>query len=268
MNQKSKKRHRHRQRRRRVPNAAPPIAEPAPVISFIIPALNEERFIAGVVGQFARLKSGTPYEVIVSDNGSSDKTVEIAEQLGARTYVNQAAHRTIASSRNLGAEFARGEILVFCDADTLFEDVEAFTNRILELFRDESLVGAVPRLKVFPNERIWSDRLYWAFLNGCIRGSFLIRRPFSGGQCQIVRKTSFNAIHGYNQDQVHAEDSALVQKLARIGRVKFLSDMTVLESPRRYRNVGHLRSIATGLYSMLGQKILKRNVLTSWERYN
>jgi glycosyltransferase involved in cell wall biosynthesis len=241
-------------------------AEPLPQLSFIIPALNEERHIANVVKQFDRLQGHVQYEVIVADGDSEDQTVGIATQHGARVYVDKSQHKTIASGRNLGAKHARGDLLIFCDADTQLEDPVAFVNRIFNVFQDERVVGAVPRLQVIPAERTTRDRLFSAFLNRFIKASFHLVVPFSFGQCQVVRKSSFKRVHGYNQHQVHGEDSGLFQKLRRLGHLRFMWDVSIFESPRRYRKVGYFNLVKTGVLSMLGQLVLRRNVLTKWER--
>jgi glycosyltransferase involved in cell wall biosynthesis len=222
-------------------------AEPLPQLSFIIPALNEERHIANVVKQFDRLQGHVQYEVIVADGDSEDQTVGIATQHGARVYVDKSQHKTIASGRNL-------------------EDPVAFVNRIFNVFQDERVVGAVPRLQVIPAERTTRDRLFSAFLNRFIKASFHLVVPFSFGQCQVVRKSSFKRVHGYNQHQVHGEDSGLFQKLRRLGHLRFMWDVSIFESPRRYRKVGYFNLVKTGVLSMLGQLVLRRNVLTKWER--
>lgn len=85
-------------------------------ISFIIPALNEEAHINGVLNSIKKNVAGRfIYEVIVIDNGSRDRTVEIAQEKGATCL--HAPGCTISSLRNLGASEARSEILVFLDAD-------------------------------------------------------------------------------------------------------------------------------------------------------
>lgn len=252
--------------KRRAKRVAKSFTNPRPVLSFIIPSLNEERHIANTVTQFAQLQGQVDYEVIVADGDSTDRTVEVAKQHGARVYVDQSPRKTIASGRNLGATHARGDLLVFCDADTLLEDPVAFVHRVLTEFKDERVVAAVPRLQVFPAERTTRDRLFSAFLNRFIKVSFHLVVPFSFGQCQVVRKASFHKVHGYNQQQVHGEDSGLFQKLRRIGRLRFLWDVSIFESPRRYRKVGYFNLVKTGVYSMLGQMILRRNVLVNWER--
>src|SRR4051794_23759638 len=89
------------------------------MISFVIPAHNEEFYIGASVGAVvaAATDVGEPFEVIVVDDASTDRTAAIAEKHGAR--VVHVAHRQIAATRNAGARAARGEVFFFVDADTL-----------------------------------------------------------------------------------------------------------------------------------------------------
>jgi len=89
------------------------------MISFVIPAHDEERSIALALASVhaAARALGEPYEVIVVDDASTDRTAEVALAAGAR--VVPVAHRQISRTRNAGARAARGERLVFVDADTL-----------------------------------------------------------------------------------------------------------------------------------------------------
>jgi len=92
-----------------------------PEISFIIPALNEEQNIQHTISSIKKAAGSHTHEVIVSDNGSDDRTTEIARAAGAIVIVNEAA--TIAGLRNAGAKLASGSVLVFIDADVqLAED--------------------------------------------------------------------------------------------------------------------------------------------------
>ncbi len=88
------------------------------MLSFIIPAHNEESHVGECVAAvFAAAKAtGEPFEVIVVDNASTDRTAEIAANHGAT--VLKVAHRQIAAARNAGARTALGEMLFFVDADT------------------------------------------------------------------------------------------------------------------------------------------------------
>src|SRR5579871_293217 len=88
------------------------------MISFIVPAHNEERWIGKCLDSI-RTSMATlaePYEVIVVDDASTDASPAIAEQKNAHTL--RVNHRKISAVRNTGARAATGDELIFVDADT------------------------------------------------------------------------------------------------------------------------------------------------------
>jgi glycosyltransferase involved in cell wall biosynthesis len=70
------------------------------MISFIVPAHNEERWIGKCLGSIRTTmeKPGEPHEVVVVDDSSTDSTAQIAGQMGAR--VIRVEHRHISAARN------------------------------------------------------------------------------------------------------------------------------------------------------------------------
>src|SRR5947208_6405466 len=88
------------------------------MISFIVPAYNEETELTCTLGAIRAASSGLSQsvEIIVVDDASTDATPEIAEQAGAR--VVSIHRRQIGAARNAGARAAQGEYLFFVDADT------------------------------------------------------------------------------------------------------------------------------------------------------
>lgn len=92
-----------------------------PQLSIVIPAWNEAEFLPRTLNALdvAIHEAGVPAECIVVDNASTDATGEIACRHGARV-VNE-PERRIARARNAGAAAARGDWLLFLDADTLIE---------------------------------------------------------------------------------------------------------------------------------------------------
>jgi glycosyltransferase involved in cell wall biosynthesis len=82
--------------------------------SVVVAAYNEAKHIERCLTSLA-LQSALPLEVIVVDDGSRDSTAALAHRCGAKVIRTQ--HRGPAHARNVGAEAARGDFLVFVDAD-------------------------------------------------------------------------------------------------------------------------------------------------------
>ena len=87
-----------------------------PRISFVIPVLNGERDISRCLLSIRNQDfSAEEYEVLVVDNGSTDRTQDIVRNLGFDIQVIPGV--SVASLRNRGAVEARGDFLAFVDAD-------------------------------------------------------------------------------------------------------------------------------------------------------
>ncbi len=236
------------------------------MISFIIPALNEEKNIRRSVRQFSKLIKEKKVEVIVGDGGSKDKTIKIAKELGAKIVKNRKKKQNAAVNRNNGAKKAKGDILVFCDADTQLEDPVGFIRDVRKVFFQKDIVAAVPMIKVFPKKRIWKDNLFSGVLNNFQKIAMAFNLPYGSGQCQVVRKSAFEKVGGYDDEIVHSEDSDLFRKLRKIGNFSYLNGQTVYESPRRYRKWGYRKLIWKGISSIFSQRVLKKQTIKEWER--
>src|ERR1043166_9115673 len=91
------------------------------MISFIVPAFNEEALIGKTVDALhAAARPFGEYETIAVDDASTDGTAHIAQEHGAR--VVGVALRQIAATRNAGARHAKGDIFIFVDADTILPE--------------------------------------------------------------------------------------------------------------------------------------------------
>ena len=86
------------------------------MISFIVPAYNEETELPGTLRAIHSAAVGYEYETVLVNDGSTDATAAIGEQFGAR--VTSIERRHIAAARNAGAKAARGDVFIFVDADT------------------------------------------------------------------------------------------------------------------------------------------------------
>lgn len=88
-----------------------------PLVSFVVPVFNGERFIADALGSIYA-QDYEPFEVIVVDDGSSDRSGEIAESFEAVRVIRQ-ANAGPAAARSAGIAVAAGELIAIHDADDL-----------------------------------------------------------------------------------------------------------------------------------------------------
>ncbi len=112
------------------------------MISFIVPAYNEERLLGATLTSLhtAAQALGERYEIVVADDASTDRTAEIARAHGA--VVVTCAYRQISATRNAGAAAALGDRFVFVDADTRID--AAVLRAALQALRDGAVGGGAP----------------------------------------------------------------------------------------------------------------------------
>ena len=129
-----------------------------PEVSVVIPCLNEEAAVAAVVADAwsGIERSGRTGEVIVVDNGSTDRSVELAEAAGAR--VVHESRRGYGSAYLRGLEEARGEYIVMADADGTYplHDLPAFVD-LLES-GDDLVLGSRFKGKIHRGAMPWAHR--------------------------------------------------------------------------------------------------------------
>ena len=198
------------------------------MISFIVPAHNEELWIGKCLGSIrtAMATLAQPYEVIVVDDASTDATPRIAEQMGARTI--RVEHRKISAVRNAGARAACGEVFFFVDADTQVN--ERAVNAALAVLR----AGAAGGGCVFDFDGptpLWGRIiLFFAVL-----AARLIR--WVGGCFLFCTREAYRATGGFSESLSAGEDIAFVQALKKIGRFVVLKPK-VVSSGRKLNVVG------------------------------
>ncbi len=198
------------------------------MISFIVPAHNEELWIGKCLGSIRTSMAAIeePYEVIVVDDASTDITPRIAEQMGARTI--RVEHRRISAVRNAGARAACGEVFIFVDADTQVN--QQAVRAALSLLRSGAAGGAC----VFEFDGViplWG-RIIHRF--GVTLGRLL---RLTGGCFLFCSRQAYAATGGFSEHLHAGEDLAFVQALKKVGRF-VVPKPTVVTSGRKLSVVG------------------------------
>ena len=243
------------------------IAPDHPRFSVIIPALNEEKLLEGMLKQFTpEIIQRHKLELVVSDGGSTDRTLEIARAYAHKIVENVArVKQTISLGRNEGAKRACGEILVFLNADTLIKDVDYFFRRITEETAQPNLAAITCSVEVYPHEQKLIDRWFHGFYNWFFSAMNAIGMGMGRGECHVMKRGVFERVNGYASRIAAGEDYDMFRRLKDIGRIRFLHDVVVYESPRRYRRFGYFFVSASWFMNFLAVQFLHRSILDEWK---
>lgn len=234
--------------------------------SIIIPTLNEEKLLPGLLGSLCNpaLKSKFDYEVIVSDGGSSDRTLEIAkERCDKVVRYEKGEARSISACRSKGAKSASGDNLLFINADVKF-DVEKLFSAAERKFAYDGYVAMTCPIKCTPEQEKLSDKCFSAVCNVYYYFSNLAGRGMARGECQVIRRNVYESVGGYREELITGEDFDLFTRIRKHGKVLFSWGVTVYESPRRYRAWGYWRTISAWILSAGPWTRLKR-FYKDWE---
>lgn len=166
-------------------------------LSVIIPCFNVEPTIATQLEALANQHWSKPWEVIVSDNGSTDNSMEIVKSYKDRLpnlrIVDSSARRRQSHALNVGARAANGKSLAFCDADD--EVAPEWVAEMGEALLQHDVVHGQMCFDKFnsPKEaerfsRLWKDGLY--------RGQFL---PHAGAGNIGVKRSVHESIGGFDE---------------------------------------------------------------------
>jgi glycosyltransferase involved in cell wall biosynthesis len=225
-----------------------------PVISVIIPALNEEKYIGRTLRSLLnQTLDRNEYELIVVDGNSKDRTVKIARKYADKVLVEKGG--SIAYARNFGAKRARGDIVAFIDADTIAP--RGWLHRIKEVLAQEKIYGMGGGAQ--PAGGSEAGFAYYRFetlSHKIITALGLCHFP--GYNCAYRRK-EFLSMGGFNPKSKVAEDVEFSSKFGRRYPCGFFSDIFVRTSYRRFNQQGALRvffSWLLGVYYVLIRKEL------------
>jgi glycosyltransferase involved in cell wall biosynthesis len=193
------------------------------VLSFVVPAYNEELELPATIAAIRQAAQDRQYEIIVVDDGSTDATAEIARASGVELVsINR---RQIAAARNAGGHQARGDVLFFVDADTRINSQHV--SGALETLA-KGCAGGSARVDVAGKIPTWSRiflkifcGIYFAFNLGA--GAFL-----------FTTRKNFDAVGRFDESLFIGEEIYFSIALRKLGRFTILSE-PIMTSGRKLR---------------------------------
>ncbi len=183
------------------------------------------------------------FEVIIVDGRSTDKTARIVSTFhtkDSRFTLKRCVERNVSTQRNLGAKHAKGQMLLFLDADA----------RITSMF----LIDLKNVLKQYPcdawtvfarpDTSTMADTIFMSIQNYLFTLLSSIKKPFCWGACLGCSRIAFHTSNGFNHKINFMEDSEFVQALVKKNfTFRVFSKPVFTFSMRRYKKSGKLELI-------------------------
>jgi len=188
----------------------------------------------GILFDSLSLGESLVYEVIVADARSQDKTAEIAKSYGCKVVPGGCSP---AAGRNEGAKIAKGDLLLFLDADTILPErsLENFIGEFKK--RNLDIAGFLLR-PVGKNKFI--KLLYDLFYNWLI---LMVEKISShSGGVILIKKEIHEKIGGFNEEIKLGEDSDYMKRTSKFGKFGILKSTRIFYSQRRFANDGWART--------------------------
>lgn len=232
-----------------------------PFFSIIIPTLNEEKFVGKLLNDLTH-QTYRNFEVIVVDANSEDGTLNKVKQYQSKfssLKIVKLQKRNVSEQRNKGALLAKGNYLVFLDADGRIKN--HFIFRLNTYIKIHKGLLFLPKLGSIKNDQ--EMNLAIDFSNAFVAVSTKFGKPFSTGGSMVVERHFFSLIEGFNTEVYLSEDHLLVQTAHKYGVLaKLLPNVEVQFSMRRLYKEGKLsifiKYIKSTIYYLAKGKVDKK----------
>ncbi len=170
------------------------------LVSIVIPVYNEGKTIQACLKSLLE-QSLSDFEIVVVDDGSRDDSFSVIEKVIQQTKIKpvrllRQKHLGSGAARNRGAAEAKGEILVFVDADMTFE--KTFIVQLITPITKQETPGTFTREEFVSNwENVWSR--CWNYYNGLFSPRKLpLNYPLVAPVFRAIKKSEFIHVGGFD----------------------------------------------------------------------
>jgi glycosyltransferase involved in cell wall biosynthesis len=204
------------------------------LISCIVPVFNGETYLAEAIESILK-QSYRPIEIIIADDGSTDRTATVAGRYGKQICYLRQANAGTAAARNLGLSAAAGDFLAFLDADDLWH-AEKLSRQMVRFEARPELNYCVAHVQNFwipelsEEEEQFREHRISKPLPGYVTGTLLARRD------------CFNAVGQFNTAIPHADDTEWFLRANERGTVGELMPDVLLYRRLHYTNLSRVKA--------------------------
>jgi len=239
------------------------------LVSFVVPAYNEEVLIGSCLGAIREEISRTRCcaEIIVVNNGSTDATRLIASSIPGVEVVDE-PQRGLVQARRAGYLFAKGKFIANIDADTILPG--GWLGAALAQFTYHADLVALSGPYIYYDLSRPARLIAAAFY----RGVYIVHQlskllAGSGSVLQggnfIVSRNALKAAGGFNPDfRFYGEDAELARRLSKVGMVKFTLALRALSSGRRFAGEGLFKVLLRYSANYLWTHFFKHPFSSTW----
>jgi len=216
------------------------------LVSVVIPCYNEEKVIAACLTALVSQKTSHSFEVIVVNNNSTDQTVEIIKKFQDKLDIKivQQKKKGRGFARRMGFQHARGDIILSTDADTIVPSdwIETLVSNLLQ----EKIIAVTGSSKIV--DCGWVTNTVINFIQPMTMRFYRIffGHYWLSGFSFGIHKNIYNKSGGFNESINGLEDIDLSFKVNKIGIIKFIPNISVIFSGRRF-----LKGLLKGLFSYI-----------------
>ena len=203
-----------------------------PELSIIIPTFNEGKYLGTLLNSILA-QDYKDYEIIVSDNKSSDSTLRVARNYKCKIVKGGRPGR----ARNNGSKIANGKYLLFIDADSVLS--ENCLNNSIRLFKEKNLDIVTARFYAYEGNS-FDDFLHWLYF--VLISIIFPLVPHLNGGYLLVKKELFDKLKGFDEGVKLGEEHDLARRAKKLGaKIAILRNIKVYLSVRRFKAEGRLK---------------------------
>lgn len=193
------------------------VVSPSPVVSICVAAYNEELNIIRCLDSLSKTTMETPFEILVVNNNSTDRTQEVLDKLGARSYFQPI--QGCGAARQMSQEKASGKYILLADADCIYPKTWAKT--MYQSLVQDGVVAAYGRHSFLGDQQVprWQFALYEAGKK-VITKIRHFKKPYLnayGMSLGYIRELGLK--EGFDMRNIRGEDGRMCFDLMKYGKI-------------------------------------------------
>lgn len=238
--------------------------------SIIIPTLNEENFIGGILEDLSK-QDFKDFEIVHVDAESKDKTRDIVMSYTHAFKVTSltSEKRNVSHQKNSGALSAQGKYLIFIDADTRVPDPSFLSKIDRECQRSRCLLY-MPTVEIEDQQP--GLQLTFAIYNKAIEASRHLSTPIPSIGLAVFERAFFLHMGGYltsqrqKSNKLFSEDYEIVLRAKKMGVTgHMIRDARFMYSLRRFKQDGYMRVVPKYILGVVEQLLGKEFIEMNYE---